>query len=45
MNTIYSIFIGFDSSNYGQQLAHDVCKRSIQKINKTIKINTVKYKI
>jgi hypothetical protein len=41
MNTINSIFIGFDSSNYGQQLAHDVCKRSIQKINKTIKINTL----
>lgn len=36
-----NIFIGFDSSNYGQQLAHNVCKRSIQKINKTIKINTL----
>ncbi len=36
-----SVFIGFDSSNYGQQLAHDVCKRSIEKYNKNIKINTL----
>jgi len=35
MNNIY---IGFDTSNYGQQLAYDVCKRSIQKYNKNIKI-------
>lgn len=28
----YNIYIGFDSSNYGQQLAFDVCKRSILKM-------------
>lgn len=38
MNTI---FIGFDSRNYGQQLAHDVCKRSIEHLNTNIKINTL----
>jgi len=26
---MYKIYIGFDSSNYGQQLAYDVCKKSI----------------
>ena len=25
------IFIGFDSSNYGQELAYEVCKRSLLK--------------
>ena len=35
MNKVY---IGFDSSNYGQQLAFDVCKRSIEKFNKDIEV-------
>lgn len=26
-----NVFIGFDSSNYGQELAYDVCKKSIEK--------------
>ena len=29
MDNILNIYIGFDSSNYGQQLAYDICKRSI----------------
>ena len=33
-----TIYIGYDSANYGQQLAHDVCKKSIQKYNPDIKI-------
>ena len=28
--------MGFDSTNYGQQLAFDVCKRSIEKHNKNV---------
>lgn len=36
MNNVY---IGFDSSNYGQKLAYEVCKRSIEKYNKDIKVN------
>ena len=28
-----NIYIGFDSSNYGQELAYEVCKRSILKHN------------
>ena len=35
MNKVY---IGFDSSNYGQQLAFDVCKRSIEKFSKDIEV-------
>ena len=35
MNRIY---IGFDSTNYGQQLAFDVCKKSIEKYNKNIEV-------
>jgi len=34
-----SVWIGFDSTNYGQELAYQVCKRSIQKYNHTIEIN------
>lgn len=30
------IYIGFDSSNYGQKLAFEVCKRSILKYNKNL---------
>lgn len=36
MNNIY---IGFDSTNYGQKLAYEVCKRSIRKYNEKIFIN------
>ena len=36
MNNIY---IGFDSSNYGQELAFEVCQRSIFKYNQNISIN------
>jgi lipopolysaccharide biosynthesis glycosyltransferase len=36
-----TIYIGYDSANYGQQLAHDVCKKSIQKYNTDIKIKTL----
>ena len=32
------IYIGFDSSNYGQEMAYEVCKRSILKYDKNIKI-------
>ena len=36
-----TIYIGYDSANYGQQLAHDVCKKSIQKYNPDINIVTL----
>ena len=32
------IFIGFDSTNYGQELAYEVCQRSIRKYNSDIPI-------
>ena len=32
------LYIGFDSSNYGQQLAYEVCKRSVRKYNREIGI-------
>lgn len=32
------IFIGFDSTNYGQELAYEVCHRSIRKYNDIIPI-------
>ena len=35
MNKVY---VGFDSTNYGQQLAFDVCKKSIEKFNKDIEV-------
>ena len=38
------IFIGFDSSNYGQELAYKVCERSIKKYNKTIIIHKLNKK-
>ena len=38
MNNKYTVYIGYDSSNYGQKIAYDVCERSIRKFNKTIKI-------
>lgn len=36
-----NVFIGFDSSNFGQELAYEVCKRSIEKHNleKNVKIH------
>lgn len=34
----HKVYIGFDSTNYGQQLAFDVCKKSIEKYNKTVPI-------
>ena len=40
---VYNIYIGFDSSNYGQQLAFDVCERSmLKKCSDTSKINIIK---
>ena len=33
-----TIFIGYDSSNYGQQLAYNVCKKSLLKYNNNINI-------
>ena len=38
MNRKLTVYIGFDSSNYGQQLAYDVCERSIRKFNEDVKI-------
>ena len=32
------LYIGFDSSNYGQQLAYEVCKRSVRKYNQEVGI-------
>ena len=34
----FRIYVGFDSTNYGQQLAFDVCKRSIEKHNKNVEV-------
>ena len=34
-----NIYIGFDSTNYGQQLAFDVCKKSMLKYNNNLNIN------
>lgn len=36
-----NIYIGFDSTNYGQQLAYDVCERSIRR-NSNYNINIIK---
>lgn len=33
-----TLYIGYDSSNYGQELAFEVCKRSILRFNKNINI-------
>ena len=42
----YNIYIGFDSSNYGQQLAFDVCKRSILKMcSDPSKINIIQLRL
>ena len=41
MNCKLNIYIGFDSSNYGQQLAFTVCKRSMLKYNSNLNIHEV----
>ena len=33
-----TVYIGYDSSNYGQELAFEVCKRSLLRFNKNLKI-------
>ena len=33
-----NLYIGFDSSNYGQELAFEVCKRSVLRFNKNVNI-------
>ena len=43
MDNILNIYIGYDSSNYGQQLAFDICKRSIL-INSNSNINVIALK-
>ena len=32
------VYVGFDSTNYGQKLAYDVCKRSIESLNSDIEV-------
>ena len=40
---MYKIYIGFDSSNYGQQISWEVCERSILKnCSDTSKIEIIK---
>ena len=34
-----NIYIGFDSSNYGQEIAYDVCKRSLLEHNPHLRIH------
>ena len=42
---MYNIYIGFDSSNYGQEIAWEVCRRSILKnCSDTSKIKIIKLK-
>lgn len=33
-----TLYIGFDSTNYGQELAYEVCKRSVLRFTKNVKI-------
>jgi lipopolysaccharide biosynthesis glycosyltransferase len=33
-----TVYVGYDSSNFGQKIAHDVCVRSIRKYNNKVKI-------
>ena len=35
----FNIYIGFDSSNYGQEIAYEVCKRSLLNYNSNLKIH------
>ena len=42
MNKIATVYIGFDSSNFGQEVAYEVCKRSIRKYNSDINIVPLK---
>lgn len=41
MNEKLTVYIGYDSSNYGQRLAYDVCERSIRKFNSKIVIKKI----
>ena len=36
---MFKVFVGFDSTNYGQKMAYEVCQRSINKYNPNIKVN------
>ena len=38
MSNKLTVYIGYDSSNYGQRLSYEVCERSIRNFNKSIKI-------
>ena len=38
------VYIGYDSSNYGQEIAYRVCKRSIENYNNKVKIFPIKLK-
>ena len=35
---MFKVYIGFDSTNFGQELAYEVCKRSIRKYNKNVEV-------
>ena len=37
-----NIYVGYDSSNYGQEMAYRVCKRSIENYNADVKISPIK---
>lgn len=37
-----TVYVGYDSTNYGQKIAHDVCVRSIRKYNKNVRIIPLK---
>jgi len=39
--TTLTIYIGFDSSNYGQEIAYDVCKRSLLEHNPNLRIHKI----
>ena len=36
---VFKVFIGFDSTNYGQELAFEVCKKSILKHNPDVEVH------
>jgi hypothetical protein len=38
------VYVGFDSTNYGQELAYEVCKRSIKKYNNFVNVIPLKKK-
>ena len=35
---MFKVYIGFDSTNFGQELAYEVCKRSIRKYNENVEV-------